>query len=950
MKKIILTLLLLVGVVSTAVAVPAKPGFRNYRQTDGTTITVQLVGDENFHTFVTPDGLCVDMDDRGDFYYRGNEGMTAVRAHNQGERTADELSYVAEHQPDIALEGVDMAQRGVHKMAQRRKVGQTQVPTMGSPRVPIILVQYTDKKMVNTVEQFEAHYKTDAKSVLKYFTDQSNGKYTPQFDIYGIYDLPSDRATYGGNNSRGDDRGVALMVCDAIDKAGDNIDWSKYDNDGDGEADVCIVVYAGVGEAQSSVRNAVWPCQWSLSAGAYYGDGTGARHRNGVTIDRFAVFNEIYGSSDYGQMLDGIGVFCHEFSHCLGLPDFYCTTYSGHYGMGGWSLMNSGCYNGGDISGDTPIGYCAYEKAFMGWIDYIEPIEDTRYTLPVFNTGSVDSDQAIRITSHLNENEYFILENRRKQGWDQYIADEGVLITHFTYVADRWEENTVNNNTIQLATVMAADNALNGSTEHNDLFGESNHEFTATSKPAMKLNMRANGSLASSTGGAGSLNKPVTGIELNDDGTASLWYVKAPDPVLYVTGTDLNMTTQIDTTTAATFRVRGVSLPAPVTLTLSDETGAFSIDKTELTADEVKTSQAITVTFAPRQLGQHNATVTVACEGVDTVVVNLTGRALIVSEVPVMQPVDSESVTQTSFRADWTDGTPVENVKSYNLYVDYVRPVVLPELLQDADFSDLTQVMTDSQWFPTYKNVADECELYLPEGWHATSPFYVTNGAILLGDTLTTSTFEIADRYDKISVVANAWSHNAVTYGRASLKITATGSGATLTQSVGNMAGEVAFVLDAARTESLIIKGINYPMISDIKIYGGDVNVKEDAPLLAVVEQGDSLNRVIEGITDTHHLVTGLIAGGTYKYKVEAIYVDDTRSPMSNIERVTLNSLTGDVNADGVVDIADVNILINIMLGKDAAENYGSRAFVTAGDTNVDISDVNTVINIMLGK
>ncbi len=59
-------------------------------------------------------------------------------------------------------------------------------------------------------------------------------------------------------------------------------------------------------------------------------------------------------------------------------------------------------------------------------------------------------------------------------------------------------------------------------------------------------------------------------------------------------------------------------------------------------------------------------------------------------------------------------------------------------------------------------------------------------------------------------------------------------------------------------------------------------------------------------------------------------------------------ALTGDVNGDGVVDVADINVLLNIILGNDSASNYGGRADVN-GDGNIDVSDVNSVINIMLG-
>jgi len=100
-------------------------------------------------------------------------------------------------------------------------------------------------------------------------------------------------------------------------------------------------------------------------------------------------------------------------------------------------------------------------------------------------------------------------------------------------------------------------------------------------------------------------------------------------------------------------------------------------------------------------------------------------------------------------------------------------------------------------------------------------------------------------------------------------------------------------------------------------------------------------------------VVENLVAGGSYRYKVETVYVDDTRSVMSNVQFVTLLGARGDVNADGMVDISDVNILIDIMLGKsltpDPSPGGEGRCDVT-GDGQVDIADVNAVIDIMLGK
>lgn len=170
--------------------------------------------------------------------------------------------------------------------------------------------------MSNTKEDFETIYSKSAKSAKQYFVDQSRGKFSPQFDLYGIYTLSSNRATYGGNDYNGNDKGVAKMVgeaCQLAEKEG--INWKDYDNDGDGECDVVIVVYAGVGEAQAYgvVPNAVWPCQWQLSDAKIYGDGPGKLTLDGVGIDKFAVFNETRGSRDSGTQLDGIGTFATSF-------------------------------------------------------------------------------------------------------------------------------------------------------------------------------------------------------------------------------------------------------------------------------------------------------------------------------------------------------------------------------------------------------------------------------------------------------------------------------------------------------------------------------------------------------------------------------------------------------------------------------------------------------------
>lgn len=519
MRKFLSLLMGLMLTWSVAMAVPAKPGIHTVTQPDGSTLQVVLAGDEWHHSYVTLDGFTIQQADDGFYYYLTSVGITEIRVNDVENRTEQENLFLKENNAQMTMPALYEARFNTGKLRSKTKgvslKAASEVPTSGSPKIPILLVQYSDISMKHTLANFQAHYNTQTWSVLRYFTDQSKGAFTPQFDVYGIYTLNNNRAYYGGNNSSGDDQRVGQMVSDAISKAGNNVNWAQYDNDGDGYVDACIVVYAGPGESSGASSNTIWPCQWYLSSaiGSYV-------TRNNTKIDKFAVFCELSGSSDSGTTLDGVGTFCHEFSHCLGLPDFYPTNGSNHFGMGDWSLLHQGCYNG---NGDRPCGYTAYERNFMGWINLTSPVEGTTYT-----TATVDADgQAFKITSN-NSNEYYIIENIQKTGWNQYAQASGLLVNHVNYNATKWNNNTVNNDNAQGMTIIPADNTLattysggsyypNTSGEAGDLYPyNGNNQLTSTSTPAATL-------YNSST----NLNKPITNITKNSNGTVSFTYMDA---------------------------------------------------------------------------------------------------------------------------------------------------------------------------------------------------------------------------------------------------------------------------------------------------------------------------------------------------------------------------------------------------------------------------------------
>ena len=960
MRRICISLMLLLCCAIAAMAVPAKPGWHTLNQSDGTTLRVQAVGNAFNHALLTSDGLMVALGDDGDYYYTSSlTGLTTVRAHEVKNRTASETAFIEAQRSHLTMPQNRFEPR--HGASPRFGVGgsnaESGVPAQGTRKVPIILVEYKDKKFSNTREQIIEAMLTGNTSVQQYFKDQSNGKYDPDFEVFGIYTLSQNRQYYGGN-SGGNDKGLGSMVTEACQMAAaDGVSFSPFDTNNDNYCDVVIIIYAGVGEAQASytVPNSIWPCNWTLSSAYYYGmGGNGAFRPNGSGpyVDTFAVFNEVHGSSDNGRTIDGIGTFCHEFGHCLGLPDFYDTNYGGHYGMGYWDIMDTGCYANDTY---TPVGYSAYEKNFMGWIDYVIPNPGTYYTLPIWNQKNEETDKALFLQSDINGNEFFIIENRRQQGWDRYLPAQGLLIHHITYSASRWQANTPNNQNIQLITIMPADNTLSTSNESGDTWPRNGKtEFTDTSTPAAKLNMAANGNIS---GNAGYLGKPVTEMVINGDGTASFWYIKGAitDPTIEVSTENLNCgATPVNSSISKTFTVTGLALTGNISLTLDDPNGVFAVNPTTISSNNAANGVTVTVTFSPTAVQNYNATLTLASDGAESVTVNLTGQGLIESYVPVMQPADEEYINLTEFRADWTDQTPEANVESYTLEV-MTKPN-RPDPVGVCDLTDIDAVTSDGG----LPNVASTASDYLPEGWTAENNLYINNGFVITGATsswwtttygaLVSPTLNLTG-YNQVTVVAKVKSYYPSNYGVAQVRIS-TGSASsdyTLNSNDEDDFQEITVVLNCSSSDRVRVQArSSYVAIQSVYIYPGDITAEAK---IRATESGDELYRLITGITDRFYTVKDLQAEGTYIYKVKALYVDGSESEWSNVEQVTLfqnghSYELGDVNHDGSVNIADVTALIDMLLGS-GNETCEICANVN-GDDAVNIADVTALIDLLL--
>ena len=511
MKKILFTIVAAMC-CAAVMAAPAKPEPFTHVQSDGTTVTLMMGGGEFNHSLMTLDGLTVGRDMNGDYCYKAAGSLSDVLAHDQGHRGIEETAFISAYRSQMTLGA------GRSRLPRREEENPTpQVPTLGTPRIPIILVNYTDVQFVDEdpVNTFENQFNLMEYSSLHYFESQSRGSFSPRFEILGPVNLPQNRAFYGTNKyvyGQEVDTQLGTMIYDACTGLPD-VDFSNYDNDGDGYVDVIVVLFAGVGEAQAwrTVPESVWPCQWDMQESLDWGCSTvGPFELNGVTIDKYAVFNELEGNNNYSTTIDGVGTFCHEFGHCLGLPDFYSTVGGGIYGMNAWDIMDVGCYLD---NAHRPCGYTSYERHFMGWLDLIEPEENTQYFMLPLNT---DDGTAVKVTNDANPDEYYLLDYRVKTGWDEFLPAEGIMILHVDYDKTAWDENTPNNNyNHPRMSLIPADNLLSSYSNRYDLW------------PQEGLDSLTNNSIPPAMVYTGEfMNKPITGMTVTD-GVASFWYMKS---------------------------------------------------------------------------------------------------------------------------------------------------------------------------------------------------------------------------------------------------------------------------------------------------------------------------------------------------------------------------------------------------------------------------------------
>lgn len=444
MKRILLTIVSLVTLATATWAGKANPQPITVTQPDGTRITVLLHGDEDFSWYT---------DLQGNLLQRVGNRFTPV--------LTDPATFFQQAE-----------QLRTANQMLRIPIGSdtpNYFPHVGNPKALVILVEFSDTTFTvsDPKAAFDQYLNGDAQtdafnvnatrnygSVAKYFADMSGGQFRPQFDVVGPVRLPKSISYYGKDGSGQHDINLKEMMREACEAVDDEVDFTQYDNDGDGFVDLVYFIYAGYSQSNGAPADqSIWPRS---------GASTVIARMDGKRVMRYGVNNELnyypgykfQSNPEITKRMNGIGLFCHEFSHTLGLPDFYPTIASAqrdNQGLEYWDLMDGGEYVD---NGYTPTPYTPWEKDVMGWSPLQELADEAAQV-------RLADGEAYKI-SVPNSDEYLIVHNVQNTGWATRQLGHGMMVYRIDYPNEQVNASDRPNNVVgkPAVTIVPADGLL----------------------------------------------------------------------------------------------------------------------------------------------------------------------------------------------------------------------------------------------------------------------------------------------------------------------------------------------------------------------------------------------------------------------------------------------------------------------------------------------------------
>ena len=412
------------------------------RQVDGTVITVILRGDEHINWYTTLDGVLLVQGEDNNYYIgkvekSGKLVATKQLAHEAVSRSQAERNLIAKQDKEKFFAYVNKIAEESENAYDKTPLtrgpiidtgwrGVPYFPHTGSPKALVILAEFQDTTFTiqDTKDVFtnylmnEDHFKDkrynqdqNYKGVRGYFKDCSYGKFTPTFNVVGPVKLPKEQTYYGAGSDN-----IKALIEDACSAVDGMVNFADYDANNDGIVDLVYVIYAGhSANIGGNKTTDIWPKSGTVTI---------SKKLDGKSIRRYGVSNELAGLENKTkdkETINGIGLFCHEFSHTLGLPDIYAYNTDAenqdNQGMEFWDIMDGGT---GIRGGRVPASYLAWEREVMGWME----INELKDSCSINNLKSIDNGgNAYKIVNPKNSNEYTVLQSIQKGPWNQGWGD-----------------------------------------------------------------------------------------------------------------------------------------------------------------------------------------------------------------------------------------------------------------------------------------------------------------------------------------------------------------------------------------------------------------------------------------------------------------------------------------------------------------------------------------------
>lgn len=631
-------------------AIKAFPNPINITQPDGTQLTIRLHGDEFHHYQTTEDNILLKSNVNGFLTYAtsNTNGLvveSSVVAKNIKQRSALDQQFInAQNQNNLRQITIKSRQKSKMLVGSSQPRKATAYPLTGSPKSLVILVNYSDKALSvasplssfqNLTTQVGYSANGGTGSARDYFMAASLGKFSPDFVVVGPVTLPKTLDFYGKNDTGGNDTNPAQMIVDACTAANTaGLDFTQFDTDGDGYVDNVFVYYAGYNEAEGAAANTIWPHRWSISSA---GITTGITF-DGKKIEDYSCTSELKGTT--GTNMCGIGTFSHEFGHVIGLPDFYDTSGTQTNTLDSWEIMDAGAYNN---SGRTPPTYSAYERFYLGYFTPQQVSTGSDLILdPIYQGTTVPAsttNQAF-LFSATNHNlngaspspaEFFMVEYRKKTGWDTYLPAEGMCIWHIDYNATNWNNNDPNNYTGSTQTASS----------HMRCYLQPLSGSTTTPGTAFTT-----GSFTPTTWSGTNINRAITAITKTADNVSFKLMGGVVSPTVSATGSFTAFSTVFGTPSSLqSIVVNGAALTGNLEVSLTNQanfdiklsTGSTWGKTVTLIPSSGTASATIQVRYNPTSAGTQTDQLSLVSVGATTVNLSLSGTATV--------PVDPNAPT-----------------------------------------------------------------------------------------------------------------------------------------------------------------------------------------------------------------------------------------------------------------------------------------------------------------